>query len=80
VIKRGRAIPGLGQFNTGRMRAGVLGLAWATMLWLVAAGLLMPFWLVLTGVSATLPTLSVQGFIGHAIWGVALGVTYYELG
>jgi signal transduction histidine kinase len=74
------AIPGLGQFNTGRMRAGVLGLAWATMLWLVAAGLLMPFWLVLTGVSATLPTLSLPGFIGHAIWGVALGVTYYELG
>lgn len=74
------AIPSIGQFNTNRRQGAVLGLAWGTMLWLFAAGLLMPLWLVLTGESATLPTLSVRGFIGHAIYGIALGVTYYELG
>ena len=54
----------------------VLGLAWGTALWLVAAGVVMPIWLRFVGISAPVPDLSVIGFVTHAVWGVSLGITY----
>lgn len=59
--------------------AGGLGVAWGTILWLVAAGLIMPAWLSLVGISTPLPNLSGLGFVGHALWGFVLGTTFWVL-
>lgn len=59
--------------------AGGLGVAWGMVLWLVAAGLIMPAWLSLVGISTPLPNLSGLGFVGHAIWGFVLGTTFWLL-
>lgn len=53
-----------------------LGIGWGILLWLIAAGLVMPVWLQLTGVEAALPNLTLPGLIGHVIWGGVLGLLY----
>ena len=62
------------------VRAAGVGLVWGTVLWFVAAGFVMPAWLRLLGQPATLPTLTVSGFLAHAVWGTALGWLYLLLG
>ena len=59
--------------------AGV-GLAWGVVLWLVAAGVVMPVWLRAVGIVASLPTLPAVGLVAHALWGVTLGAGYVLLG
>lgn len=71
------AEPRVTRFVSGPVRSSLLGLSWGTVLWLVAAGLLMPLWLSLLGVSARIPTLSIAGFVGHALWGAVLGLAYW---
>ena len=56
-------------------QAAGVGLAWGVVLWFVAAGFVMPAWLVAIGQPASLPTLGLVGLLAHAIWGVALGVS-----
>lgn len=56
-------------------RAGGVGLAWGVVLWFVAAGFVMPAWLVAIGEPASLPTLDLVGLLAHALWGVTLGVS-----
>jgi ABC-type uncharacterized transport system permease subunit len=74
------ATPPIDRFVSGPLRAGFVGIGWGTILWLVAAGLFMPVWLSLLGVPTRIPTLSLAGFVGHALWGVVLGVAYWEIG
>ncbi|TQQ79259.1 HAMP domain-containing histidine kinase [Halonotius terrestris] len=62
------------------LRASLFGLGWGTVLWFVAAGFVMPVWLLALGQSAMLPMLTPLGFVAHAIWGVALGWSYVLLG
>lgn len=50
---------------------------WGFLLWLVAAGLIMPIWLNLVGIAAPLPNVSVPSFVGHVLWGVTLALVYY---
>lgn len=59
--------------------AGTLGVAvaWSLVLWLVAAGLIMPVWLNLVGIPATLPSVSGTGLASHLVWGVTLGGLYH---
>jgi len=54
-------------------RVSALGLGWGAMLWLVAAGFIMPAWLLLLNQPATLPNLTLSGFAAHVIWGLTLG-------
>lgn len=56
---------------------GLIGAAigWGAVLWLFAAGIIMPFWLRVIGESAMFPTLSPPGLISHLLWGVSLGLT-----
>ncbi|OYR55471.1 ATP-binding protein [Halorubrum halodurans] len=61
-------------------RTAAAGLAWGIVLWLAAAGLIMPLWLRTVGVPAPLPNLPWSGLVSHAVWGVALGVGYVLLG
>ena len=65
---------------TGPLRAGSLGLGRGVVLWFVAAGIVMPAWLSLLGIPATILNLSPTGFVGHALWGLVLGVAYREIG
>jgi signal transduction histidine kinase len=72
--------PRMDRFARGPLRSGLLGLGWGTVLWFVAAGIVMPAWLSLVGIPAAIPNFSPTGFVGHALWGTVLGVTYRELG
>ena len=70
------ARPRVTRIASGTARSGLLGIGWATVLWFLAAGLIMPVWLSFLGVPTEIPNLSIDGFVGHAIWGLIVGVTY----
>ncbi|SFC62698.1 Signal transduction histidine kinase [Halobiforma haloterrestris] len=53
-----------------------LGAGWGVVLWLVAAGFVMPVWLSLVGLEAPLPNLSRAGLVSHVLWGTVLGGFY----
>lgn len=55
------------------------GVAWGVVLWLVAAGVVMPLWLRGVGVPAPLPNLDPVGLVGHVVWGGALALGYAAL-
>lgn len=58
----------------------LLGIGWGVVLWLVAAGLIMPLWLQLVGIGAMTPNLTVTGLVGHVVWGAVLGGGYALVG
>ncbi len=62
------------------LRSAGAGLGWGVLLWLVAAGLIMPLWLRAVGTLAPIPNLPAVGLIAHAAWGVTLGAGYVLLG
>jgi hypothetical protein len=68
-----------GRPNGTALTGGLFGAGWGVVLWLVAAGLIMPVWLRLVGVQATLPNLTAVGLFTHAVWGVVLGGGYVWL-
>ncbi|WP_435186497.1 ATP-binding protein [Halobellus sp. EA9] len=76
LFAAGVAAPGLRRYASWPGGSGVLGLLWGVVLWLVAAGILMPLWLQLLGIPAALPNLSVIGLVAHAIWGTVMGITH----
>lgn len=58
--------------------AGILGVAYGAVVWIVAAGIGMPIWLDLVGFPGAppLPNFNVMSLIGHAVYGIVLGVGY----
>jgi len=66
-------------YTDGAAKRVGIAVGFSVFLWIVAAGLVMPAWLLLVGVDATLPNLTVTTLFGHAVWGVTLG-TLYHLG
>jgi signal transduction histidine kinase len=52
------------------------GAGYGALLWVTAAGVVMPLWLRAVGLPATLPSLSLPSLAGHLLWGVLLGGTY----
>lgn len=50
-----------------------IGIAWAVVLWVVAAGVVAPVWLTLLGRPTPIPNLSVMLLWSHLAWGVSLG-------
>lgn len=58
---------------------GLAGMGWGTVLWLVAAGLIMPLWLRLVGVPAQLPELTAFGLLTHVVWGLIVGTLYVPI-
>jgi signal transduction histidine kinase len=54
-------------------RVSAAGLGWGVVLWLVAAGFIMPAWLLLLDQPAVLPNLTLTGFVAHLLWGLTLG-------
>ncbi len=73
------AHPQVNRGLSGPLWAGLLGVGWGTILWFAAAGVLMPMWLSFVGLPARIPTLTLAGFVGHALWGAVLGVMYWKL-
>ncbi|WP_144901202.1 sensor histidine kinase [Halobellus captivus] len=59
--------PRLHDLASGAIRCGVLGLVWGSVLWFVAAGVIMPVWLTLVGIPTSIPQLSVVGLVGHLV-------------
>lgn len=76
VFAGGTATPLTAPSVRDPLRSGVAGLVWGTLLWLVAAGVVMPLWLNGLGVMTSIPNLPPLGFVSHAIWGTVLGVSY----
>jgi hypothetical protein len=64
------------RFDGGHVRRIAGALVWAVVLWLVAAGVVMPFWIQLVGAPATVATLAVRAFVTHLVWGAVLGTLY----
>lgn len=56
-----------------------LGVGYGVVLWLFAAGVIMPIWLNAVGIPAPLPNLSVVGLVGHVVWGATLAGVYWVL-
>jgi len=54
----------------------LLGVGWGVVLSLLAAGVVMPLWLQLTGIAVPFPNTTVPGLVGHVIWGAVLGSLY----
>lgn len=59
--------------HRGRIAGAV---AWSALLWLVAAGVIMPIWLRLVGVPAMVPNLVGWSLFAHLLWGGVLGTVY----
>jgi signal transduction histidine kinase len=56
-----------------------LATGFGAVLWLVAAGVVMPLWLRLVGVEVPLPRLQFVPLVGHLLWGGLLGGSYWLL-
>jgi hypothetical protein len=57
------------------------GVVYGVVLWIVAAGLVMPYWLSAVGFAGAppLPNLSTMGLLTHVLYGLFLGVAYPTL-
>ncbi|GAB3422204.1 ATP-binding protein [Haloparvum alkalitolerans] len=64
----------------GPLRAGAAGVTWGILLWLVAAGVVMPLWLRAVGIPSPLPNLPAVGLVAHVLWGAAVAAGYTTLG
>lgn len=51
-----------------------IGIVWALALWIGAAGVIAPVWLVLLGIPVPIPNLSSTLFVSHMAWGISLAV------
>jgi len=62
--------------ENGGLRLAV-GLVFGLSLWLFAAGVVMPLWLQLVGISAAVPNLTVPSLAGHLTWGGTVSLCYH---
>ncbi|RQH01435.1 ATP-binding protein [Natrarchaeobius oligotrophus] len=78
VFAAGTVRPAARRYHGVAARTG-LGIAWGVVLWLVAAGVVMPAWLTAVGVQAVVPNLTGPGLVSHVLWGGVLGGLYTVL-
>lgn len=62
------------------VRTTAAAVGFGAVLWLVAAGIVMPLWLNVVGVQVAIPRLQFVPMVGHLLWGALLGPTYWWLG
>lgn len=54
-----------------------MALGYGVVLWIVAAGIVMPLWLgAVAGLAAPVPYLTLPSLVGHLVYGIGLGVAY----
>lgn len=51
-----------------------IGIGWALLLWVVAAGFIAPLWLQLLGRPAAIPNITRRLLLSHLAWGLTLGL------
>lgn len=73
------ARPTLRRYAMTKRRTTLLGVGYGLLLWLGAAGILMPIWLNAVGIPAPVPLLTLPSLVGHVLWGVLLGALYSNL-
>ncbi|MFC6974708.1 histidine kinase [Halomicroarcula sp. GCM10025709] len=61
----------------GRTRYVGVAVVWSVLLWLVAAGLVMPLWLSALGIETQFPNLTLASLVGHLLWGLSLSGFYW---
>lgn len=66
----------ISQYVSTPSKAALAGVGWGGVLWLVAAGVVMPLWLLAVGEPATVPTLEASGLFAHVLWGLVLGGSF----
>lgn len=74
-------LTGLDASLDDNLKTGVAGLGYGLVVWLLLAALLMPLWLEAVGSMADPPfpnigPQSVPSILGHAVYGVVLGIVY----
>lgn len=69
-----RTHPRAAWMRDGLARETGAGTLFGVGLWVVGAGLVMPLWLRLLGLDASVPNLDTIGFVAHLLWGVVVGV------
>ncbi|QLG51228.1 ATP-binding protein [Natrinema halophilum] len=62
------------QYRESVFTYAAIGIGWALVLWIVAAGVIAPIWLRLLGIPASLPNISFSLMLSHLVWGLSLGV------
>ena len=60
-------------------RMALFGAGWGTILWLVAAGVVMPIWFWAVGLDVPIPNLEAVRWLAHLVWGVTMAVGYDRL-
>jgi two-component sensor histidine kinase/uncharacterized membrane protein YagU involved in acid resistance len=65
------------QVTTGLRNRLLIAVGFGLALWLFAAGVIMPYWLQLVGIPASIPNLSQTALLGHVVWALTLGVLYH---
>lgn len=70
-----------GRSSTGPIGTAVAGLGYGLVVWAILAVVVMPIWLsaVGFGMAPSVPNVAVESFVGHAVYGLVLGVTYAVL-
>ncbi|MFB6194699.1 MAG: DUF6789 family protein [Haloplanus sp.] len=59
-----------------RRTTTLLGMGYGAVLWLVAAGIVMPLWLRAVGIPASVPNLGLPSLAIHLFWGAVFGGVY----
>lgn len=69
---------GLRRYESSVGRSTVLGLAYGAVIWIVAAGFVMPIWLQAVGFPMVppLPNFDPMSLVGHLVFGGILGAVY----
>lgn len=76
LFAAGCTIAPLDDVSSSLRGSTLLGLGWGLLLWVVAAGVIMPIWMMAVGLDATVPNLSPIGLVSHTVWGLLLGALY----
>lgn len=72
------SVSSLGEYASRVSTGAGLGLGYGVLLWVVAAGFVMPIWLGAVGFPGTPPTpnFNPMSLVGHVVFGVVLGALY----
>jgi len=72
-------IDDLGHYAESVAGSITLGVLYSSLLWLIAAGVIMGVWLNLVGIPTSIPNLGVVSFVGHTVWGALIGMLVFVL-
>ena len=78
VFAVGIEFGGFDATRSSNLRTGLAGLGYGLVVWAVLAAIVMPIW-VSGGSTAGVPNIVTESIVGHAVYGVLLGISYSVL-